>query len=107
MPRVLTDNLLIESASGRTEDEVRSAVNTWLSAEDDEEVLRAGVELEMEEITDNILKFDVEDDVSSEEEGDGGRQESCMKSTIPEAEVRSRLEDVRSYFLTNFRGRQP
>ena len=45
--------------------------------------------------------------VSSEEEGDDGRQESCMKSTISEAEVRSRLEDVRSYFITDFQGRQP
>ena len=27
--------------------------------------------------------------------------ESCIKSTISEAEVRSRLEDVRSYFIKN------
>ena len=68
MLRVLMDNLLVESASGLTEDEVRSAVNTWLSVEDDEEVLRAEVELEMEEVTDNIPKVRVEDDVSSEQE---------------------------------------
>ena len=43
MPRVLTDNLLVERASGLTEDEVRSAVNTWLSVEDDEGVLRAEI----------------------------------------------------------------
>ena len=45
MPRMLTDNLLVESASGLTEDEVRSAVNTWLRVKDNEEVLRAAVEL--------------------------------------------------------------
>eukprot|EP00904_Undaria_pinnatifida_P001812 jgi/Undpi1/11631/HiC_scaffold_35.g13926.m1 len=103
MPRVLTDNSLVESASGFTEDEVRSAVNTWLSAEDDEEVLRAEVELEMEGVTENISKVHVEGDVSGDEEGDDGRQESCMKSTISEAEVRSRLEDVRSYLYANGR----
>ena len=91
MPRVLMDNLLVESASGLTEDEVRSAVNTWLSVEDDKEVLRAEVELEMEEVTENISKVHIEDDVTSEEEGDDGKQESCMKSTISEAEVHSTL----------------
>ena len=107
MPRVLMDNLLVESASGLTEDEVRSAVNTWLSVEDDEEVLRAEeVELEMEEVTENISKVHVKDDVSSEEKDDDGRQESCMKSTVSEAEVRSRLEDVRSYLYANGRDGQ-
>ena len=103
MPRVLADNLLVESTSGLTEDEVRSAVNTWLRVEDDEEVLRAEVELEIEEVTENISKVRVEDVVYSEEEGDDGKQESCMKSTISEAEVRSRLEDVRSYLYANGR----
>ena len=78
-------------------------MNTWLGVEDDEEVLRAEVELEMEEVTENISKVHVEDDVSSEEEGDDGRQESCMKSTISEAEVRPRLEGVRSYLYANGR----
>ena len=36
-----------------------SAVDTWLSVEDDEEVLRAEVELEMEEVTENISKLHV------------------------------------------------
>ena len=103
MPRVLTDNLLVESASGLTEEEVRSAVNTWLSVDDDEKVLRAEVEVEVEEVTENISKVHVEDDVSSEEKGDDGRQESCMKSMISEAEVRPRLEDVRSYLYANGR----
>ena len=103
MPRVLTDNLLVEKTSGLTDDEVRSAVNTWLCVEDDEEVLKAEVELDMEEVTKNISKIHVADDVSSEEEGDDGRQESCMKSTISEAEVRSRLEHVRSYLCVNGR----
>ena len=101
MPQVLTDTLLVESASGLTEDEVRSAVNTWLSLEDDEEVLRAEIELEMKEVTENISKVHVKGDVSGEEEGDDGRQESCMKSTISEADVRSRLEDVRSNLYAN------
>ncbi|CAB1111178.1 unnamed protein product [Ectocarpus sp. CCAP 1310/34] len=38
----------------------------------------------------------VEEDVSSEEEGDHGRP-IVHKFTISEGEVRSRLEDVRSY----------
>ena len=54
MQRVLTDNLLVESASGPTEDEVRSAVDTRLGVEDDEEVFGAEVELEMEEVTEHI-----------------------------------------------------
>ncbi|CAN0145462.1 unnamed protein product [Pylaiella littoralis] len=101
MPRLLSDNLFVESASGLTEQEVRSAVETWLSVEDDEEVLREEVELEMEEVTENISRVAVENDASSEEEDQDGRQESCMKSTISEAEVRSRLEDVRSYLYAN------
>ncbi|CAB1098442.1 unnamed protein product [Ectocarpus sp. CCAP 1310/34] len=51
MPRVLSDNLFVESTSGLTEQEVRSAVSTSLSVEDDEEVFREEVELEMEEVT--------------------------------------------------------
>ena len=67
-------------------------MNSWLSVEDDEEVLRAEVELEIERvITENISKVHVEDDVSSDEEGDDGRQKSCMKSKISEAMIRSRL----------------
>ena len=57
----------------------------------------------MEEVTENISKVHVEDDVSSEEEGDDYRQESCIKSTISQAEVRSRLEDVRSHLYVNGR----
>ena len=103
MPRVLTDNLLVESASGLTENEPRNAVNTWFSVEDDEEVLRAAVELEMEEVTENISNVHVEGVVSSEAECNDDRQESCVKSMISEAEVRSRLEDVHSYLYANGR----
>ncbi|CAB1114653.1 unnamed protein product [Ectocarpus sp. CCAP 1310/34] len=103
MPRVLSDNLFVESTSGLTEQEVRGAVSTWLSVEDDEELFREEVELEMEEVTENMSRVHVEDDVSSEEEDQDGRQESCMTSTISEAEVRSRLEDVRSYLYANGR----
>ena len=102
MPESAND-LLVESASGLTEDKVRSAVNTWLSVEDDEAVLRAEVELDMEEVTENISKVHVEDDVCSEEESDDGTEKSCMKSTISEAEVLSRLDDVRSYLYANGR----
>eukprot|EP00904_Undaria_pinnatifida_P001892 jgi/Undpi1/11703/HiC_scaffold_36.g13998.m1 len=69
VPRVLTD-LFVECASGLTEDEVRSAVNTWLSVKDDEEALGAEVELDMEEITENISNVHVEDGVSVEEKSD-------------------------------------
>ena len=57
----------------------------------------------MEEVTENILRVHVHDDVSHEEESDDGRQESCMKSTILETEVRSRLEDVPSNLYANRR----
>ena len=107
MPRVLTDNLLVESASGLNEDQMRSAVNTLPRLEDDEEVLGAEVELEMKEVTENISRVQVEDDVSSEEEGDDGKQESRMKPTISEAEVRSRLEVIHSYFNKVFQRRKP
>ena len=57
MLRVLTDNLLVECASGLTRDESRSAVNMWLSVNNDEEALRAQVELDMIEVTENISKY--------------------------------------------------
>ena len=72
-----------------------------LSVEDDAEVLRVELKLEIEKVPVNISKLHVEYDVSSKEESDDGRQESCMKSTISEAEVRSCLEDVRSYVYAN------
>ncbi|CAB1104665.1 unnamed protein product [Ectocarpus sp. CCAP 1310/34] len=100
-PRVWTENLFVESASGLTE-EVRSAMRTWLSVEDDKEVLRDEVELEMEEVTENMSNVHVEEDVSSEEEGDHGRP-VVHKSTISTGKVRSRVEDVRSFLYTHER----
>ncbi|CAB1113648.1 unnamed protein product [Ectocarpus sp. CCAP 1310/34] len=70
-------------------------MRTWLSVEDDEEVLRDEVELEMEEVTENMSNVHVEEDVASEVEGDHGRP-VVHASTISEGEVRSRPEDVRS-----------
>ncbi|CAB1099639.1 unnamed protein product [Ectocarpus sp. CCAP 1310/34] len=101
-PRVLTDDLFVESASGLTEEEVRSAMRTWHSVEDDEEVLRDEVELKMQEVKENMSNVHVGEDVSSEEEGDHGRP-VVHQSTISEGEVRSRLEDVRSYLYTHGR----
>ena len=57
---------MVESASGLTDDEVWSAVCTWLSAEDDKDVLGVPVELEMAEVAENISKVHVEDEASSE-----------------------------------------
>ena len=50
VPKVLTDNLFVERASGLTEGEVREAVKTWLSVEDDPEVLAEEVDLELQEV---------------------------------------------------------
>ena len=48
--KVLADNLFVERASGLTEGEVREAVKTWLSVEDDPEVLAEEVDLELQEV---------------------------------------------------------
>ena len=40
----------------------------------------------------------------SEEEGGGGRPESCITSSITEAEVHSRFEEIRSYLYAKRRG---
>lgn len=47
------------------------------------------------------VTLDGEGSVRSGEEDGDGRPESCMTSTITEAEVRSRLEDVRSFSYAN------
>ncbi|CAB1112838.1 unnamed protein product [Ectocarpus sp. CCAP 1310/34] len=104
MPRVLTDNLLVEKGTDLTEQEVRTAVKTWLTVEDDPEVLEEEVELELHAVERDIAGLEMDDDVSSEE-GDGdGRPESCITSSLTEGEVISRLEDVRSYLYAKGRG---
>ena len=95
--KVLTDNLFVERASGLTEGEVREAVKTWLSVEDDPEVLAEEVDLELQEVEHNFNGIELDDGKSGEEEDDGVRPDSCITTSITEAEVRARLEDVRSY----------
>ena len=95
--RVLTDNLYVERASGITEGEVREAVKTWLSVEDDPEVLAEEVDLELQEVEHDFNGIELDDGESGEAEDDGVRPDSCITTSITEAEVRARLEDVRSY----------
>ena len=99
MARVLTDNLFVEEAPGLTEAEVREAVKTWLSVEDDPEVLEEEIAMELQAVDEHLANVTLsdDDDVSSEEEGDG-RPESCMTTSLTEADVRSRLEECRSFF---------
>ena len=60
------------------------------------------MELDVEE---DLANLDVEDDdVLSEEEGGGGRPESCITSSITEAEVHSRFEEICSYLYAKGRG---
>ena len=73
------------------------AVKTWLSIEDDPEVLAEEVDLELQEVENNFNGIEVDDGKLGEEEDDGVRPDSCITTSITEAEVRSRLEDVRSY----------
>ncbi|CAB1103533.1 unnamed protein product [Ectocarpus sp. CCAP 1310/34] len=104
MPRVLTDNLFVETGADLTEQEVRTAVKTWLSVEDDPEVFEEAVELELQAVERDLAGLEMDDDVSSEE-GDGdGRPESCISSSLTEGKVVSRLEDVRSYMYAKGRG---
>ncbi|CAB1101603.1 unnamed protein product [Ectocarpus sp. CCAP 1310/34] len=104
MPRVLTDNLFVEKGTDLTEQEVRTAVKTWLTVEDDPKVLEEEVELELQAVERNLAGLEVDDDVSSEEGDGGGRPESCITSSLTEGEVISCLEDVRSYLYAKGRG---
>lgn len=67
-PHVLTDNLFVEKCTGMTELEVRRAVETWLSVEDDPEVLEEDTELELEAVEKDLAQVDIDDDVVSSEE---------------------------------------
>ncbi|CAB1117925.1 unnamed protein product [Ectocarpus sp. CCAP 1310/34] len=104
MLRGLTDDLFVEKGTDLTEQEVRTAVKTWLTVEDDPEVLEEEVELELQAVERDLAGLETDDDISSEE-GDGdGRPESCITSSLTEGEVISRLEDVRSYLYAKGRG---
>ena len=82
MPRVLTDNLVVEKQPGFTEADVREAVKTWLNVKYDPQVLDDEVELEPLAVEEDLANLYVEDDVSVEEEDGGGRPESCIASSI-------------------------
>ena len=53
------------------------------------------VELELQAVEEDLANLDVKYGVSSEEEDGGGRPESCIISSITEAEIHSRFEEVR------------
>ncbi|CAB1115778.1 unnamed protein product [Ectocarpus sp. CCAP 1310/34] len=95
--RVLTDNLFVEKASGLTDAEVRQAVKTWLSVEDDPEVLEEEIAMELQAVDEQLAGVTLDDDVPSEEEDDDGRSESCVTTSLTEADVRFRLEECRSF----------
>ena len=92
--KALTDSLFVERA---TEGQVREAVKTWLSVEDDPEVLAEEVDLELQEVEHDFNGIELDDGKSGEKEDDGVGPDSCITTSITEAEVRSRLEDVRFY----------
>ena len=75
MPRVLTDNLFVKEQPGLTGAQMHEAMGMWLNVEDGPQVLEDEIELELQAVEENLAKLDVEDDVSSEEEGSGGRPE--------------------------------
>ena len=77
----------------------------WLlTVEDDPNVKEDEVALELQEVEKDMAGLQVDDDVSSDE-GDGdGRPESCITSSLSEAEVHSRFEELRSYLYANGTG---
>ncbi|CAN0291104.1 unnamed protein product, partial [Ectocarpus fasciculatus] len=104
MPRVLTDNLCVEQGAGLSEQDLRQAIQTWLTVEDDPNVKEDEVALELQEVEKDIAGLRVDDDVSSDEEDGNGRPESCITSSLSEAEVHSRFEELRSYLYANGTG---
>ena len=79
-------------------------MQTWLNVGDDPQVLEDEIALELQAVEEDLANLDVEDDdVLSEEEGGGGRPESCITSSITEAEVHSRFEEIRSYLYAKGR----
>ena len=82
---------------------MREAIETWLNIEDDPEVLDDEVRLKLHAVDEDLANLDVEDDVSGEAEDGGGRPESCITSSITEAEIHSRSEEVYSYLYAKER----
>ena len=104
MPHELADNLFVEKCTGLSICEVRSAIQTWLGVEDDPEVLKAETALELQAVEQGIANLGV-DGASSEQEDDdsSGSPESCMTSSLTEAEAHSCFEKLRAYLYTNGR----
>ena len=94
IPGVLTDNLFVEKNSGLTDVEVREAIKTWLSVENDPSVPEDEVALELEIVQQNMANLEV--DASSDDEEGGDGPASCITSSMTEAQVRASLESVRS-----------
>ena len=100
MPQVLTDNLCVEKHPQLTAAELRAAITTWLNVEDDPAVLEEEIDMEMQAVENDFANLEV-DSASSEEEDGDGRPESCITSSLTEADVRSRFEEFRSYLYAN------
>ena len=98
--RVSTDNLCVEKRPQLTAAELRGAITTWLNVEDDPAVLEEEIDMEIQAVENNFANLEV-DSASSEEEDGDGRPESCIASSLTEADVRSRFEEVRPYLYAN------
>ena len=104
IPRVLTDNLFVEKHPGLTDAQMHGAMETWRNVEDDPQVLEDDIELELQAVEEDLANLGIEDgDVSSKEKGGGSRPESCITSSITEAEAHSRFEKIRSYLYAKER----
>ncbi|CAN0361486.1 unnamed protein product [Ectocarpus sp. 6 AP-2014] len=104
MPRVLMENLCVEKGAGLSEQDLRQAFQTGLTVEDDPNVKEDEVALELQEVEKDIAGLQIDDDVSSDEEDGDSRPESCITSSLSEAEVHSRFEELRSYLYANGKG---
>ena len=63
-------------------------------------MLEEEIYMEMQAVENNFAILEVDSASSQEEDGDG-RPESCNASSLTEADVRSRFEEVRSYLYAN------
>ena len=96
----MTDNFCVEKHPQLTAAELRGAITTWLDVEDDPAVLEEDTDMEMQAVENNFANLEVDSALSEEEDGDGS-PESCIASSLTEADVRSRFEEVRSYLYAN------
>ncbi|CAB1098130.1 unnamed protein product [Ectocarpus sp. CCAP 1310/34] len=83
IPGVLMDNLFVEKNSGLTDVEVRKAIKTWLSVEDEPSVLEDEVALELGIVDQNMANLEI--DASSDDEDGGDRPASWNTSSMTEA----------------------